>query len=426
MGDIVLTTDNEYFIKGAHKDHNIITYEKGLAVPAKMTVANITKTVAKGFGTGVGGFSNVATILYAMAPMFDKPGREEQHAEIMMRIKLLREIVGQEIDRIKGADKPSLPPEWRKMERILPTDSQDEILRKLRRNSMVIQKKPYFFRYIYPALNQKFKEFEASYNQVCRDTFGIKLKKLMTMSDITEEQRALLKRYQKFSPLLTTQCTMNRLCRMIEDIDFDIRFTRDRDGNRRPAPHSMLPTFEAECADSYDPTKFMVVQEMYRTYSSRRSVAAITALNDITYSNPGIHAEDIYEEYHRTSYDALITSLQTRLQDASITGEEFLFYCNRLAPRYKSFNWGFAWAVLGEQIVRLIPRGRSYCPIQDPDGEYTYLGLNYSLKDLSPDIDIDAYEAEFEPVDDDGIEELDEPIKSIEEVTTQTDGNETN
>ena len=99
MGDIVLTTDNEYFIKGAHKDHNIITYEKGLAVPAKMTVANITKTVSKGFGTGVGGFSNVATILYAMAPMFDKPGREEQHAEIMMRIKLLREIVGQEIDR---------------------------------------------------------------------------------------------------------------------------------------------------------------------------------------------------------------------------------------------------------------------------------------------------------------------------------------
>ena len=425
-GDIVLTTDNEYFIKGAHKDHNIITYEKGLAVPAKMTVANITKTVAKGFGTGVGGFSNVATILYAMAPMFDKPGREEQHAEIMMRIKLLREIVGQEIDRIKGADKPSLPPEWRKMERILPTDSQDEILRKLRRNSMVIQKKPYFFRYIYPALNQKFKEFEASYNQVCRDTFGIKLKKLMTMSDITEEQRALLKRYQKFSPLLTTQCTMNRLCRMIEDIDFDIRFTRDRDGNRRPAPHSMLPTFEAECADSYDPAKFMVVQEMYRTYSSRRSVAAITALNDITYSNPGIHAEDIYEEYHRTSYDALITSLQTRLQDAGITGEEFLFYCNRLAPRYKSFNWGFAWAVLGEQIVRLIPRGRSYCPIQDPDGEYTYLGLNYSLKDLSPDIDIDSYEAEADPAGSDDVEELDEPIKSIEEVTTQTDGNETN
>lgn len=110
-GDIVLSTDNEYFIKGSHKDHSIITYEKGLAVPAKMTVNNITKTVMKGFGTGVGGFSNTATILYAMAAIFNKPGHEDQYNIIMTRIKLLREIVGQEIDRIKGADKPFLPSE---------------------------------------------------------------------------------------------------------------------------------------------------------------------------------------------------------------------------------------------------------------------------------------------------------------------------
>ena len=74
-----------------------------------MTISNITKTVAKGFGTGVGGFSNCATILYAMAAIFNKPEQKDQHDEIMLRIKLLREIVGQEIDRIKGADKPSLP-----------------------------------------------------------------------------------------------------------------------------------------------------------------------------------------------------------------------------------------------------------------------------------------------------------------------------
>ena len=156
-GDIVMSTDNKYFIKGSHKEHNIITYEKGLATPAKMTIPNITATVMKGFGTGVGGFSNTATILYAMSAIFDKPGHEDQHAEIMTRIKLLREIVGQEIDRIKGADKPSLPKEWRQIEKILPTDNQDEINRKMRANAMVISKKPYFFRYLYPELNQRFK-----------------------------------------------------------------------------------------------------------------------------------------------------------------------------------------------------------------------------------------------------------------------------
>ena len=149
----------------------------------------------KGFGTGVGGFSNTATILYSMAAIFDKPGHEDQYAEIMMRIKLLREIVGQEIDRIKGADKPSLPKEWRQITKILETDTQDEIIAKMRQNAMVVNKKPYFFRYLYPELNQRFKQFEASYNQISRDMFGIKFKKLLKKEDKTEEEKMLVRRY---------------------------------------------------------------------------------------------------------------------------------------------------------------------------------------------------------------------------------------
>ena len=104
----------------------------------------------KGFGTGVGGFSNTATCMYAMAAIFDKPGHEDQYNEIMTRIKLLREIVGQEIDRIKGADKPSLPKEWRQLEKITSEDTPEQILAKMRQNAMVVSKKPYFFRYLYP------------------------------------------------------------------------------------------------------------------------------------------------------------------------------------------------------------------------------------------------------------------------------------
>lgn len=386
MGDIVLTTDNPYFIKGSHKDHNIITYEKGLATPAKMTVANITATVMKGFGSGVGGFSNTATILYAMAPIFDKPGREDQYAEIMLRIKLLREIVGQEIDRIKGADKPSLPKSWKTIEKILPTDSQDEIIRKLRANSMVIRKKPYFFRYLYPELNHRFKEFEFSYNQVSRDTFGIKFKKLLAKEDKTEEERDLVRKYQKYSPLITAPCTMNRLCKAIEDIDFDIKFMRDKTGSKKTAT-SMLPTFEDQFADTASEERLAFVKELYKIYNSHKQSAHLNALSDILYSDPAIHAEDTYDKYYKSSHDALITSLQTRLAEQNMLGEEFLFYCSLLAPKYKSFNWGFAWNLLGDQIIRLIPRGDSYCPVLDLDGEYEYLGLTYSLKDLSPDTD---------------------------------------
>ena len=101
-----------------------------------MTIANITSCVSKGFGTGVGGFSNTATCFYAMAAIFNKPEQQEQHDTIMRRIKLLREIVGQEIDRIKGADKPFLPSDWKKFEQIDPADTEEERVRKFKHKSV--------------------------------------------------------------------------------------------------------------------------------------------------------------------------------------------------------------------------------------------------------------------------------------------------
>lgn len=385
-GDIVLTTDNEYFIKGSHKEHNIITYEKGLATPAKMTVPNITATVMKGFGTGVGGFSNTATILYAMSAIFNKPGHEDQYNTIMTRIKLLREIVGQEIDRIKGADKPSLPKEWKTFEKIDPEDSEDERQRKFRANAIVISKKPYFFRYLYPELNQKFKQFEASYNQISKDMFGIKFKKLFKKEDKTEEERMLVRKYQKYCPLITSNCTMNTLCREFENTDFDIKFAKDDNDKKAPIV-SMLPTFEDELSNSFEASKLLIVKKMYQDYTTKKQIKHLNALLQTTTSDI---SPDDYKEIRSTVYDALILELQDRLSSSSISGKEFLFYCNRLSKSYSSFNWGFAWDILADQILKYIPQGNSFCPVRDPLGQYEYLGSTYSLKDVTKLISSDT------------------------------------
>lgn len=377
-GDICLTTDNEYFIKGSHKDHNIITYEKGLATPAKMTIPNITATVIKGFGTGVGGFSNTATILYSMAAIFNKPGHEDQYNTIMTRIKLLREIVGQEIDRIKGADKPSLPRAWKKFEQINEDDSPEEKTRKIKANAIVISKKPYFFRYLYPELNQKFKQFESSYNQISKDMFGMKFKKLLKKENKTDEEKMLVRRYQKYCPLITSPCTMNNLCREFESVDFDIRFAKDENDVKLPTV-SMLPTFEDKFADAFDQQKYQIVKDMYQEYVSKKQIKHLTALlqNSADASLP-----DDYKEIRSTLYDLLISGLQLKLADSNIAGDEFLFYSYRLSKVHKSFNWGFVWSILDDQILKFIPKGHIVYPVRDPEGTYEYLGETYSLKDL--------------------------------------------
>ena len=382
-GDICLTTDNEYFIKGSHKDHNIITYEKGLATPAKMTIPNITATVMKGFGSGVGGFSNTATILYAMAAIFNKEGHEDQYTEIMTRIKLLREIVGQEIDRIKGADKPTLPRHWRKCEKILDTDTQEERIAKMRQNAMVVSKKPYFFRYLYPELNQKFKQFENSYNQISCDLFGIKLKKLFKKEDKTEEEKMLIKRYQKYSPLITSSCVMNKVCREFESIDFDIKFLKDQSQPSKKKPNiSMLPTFEDKYADSFSSTKLQTVKKIYQQYTQKRQIKAMSAL----FSSGSISKDD-YLEMRSYIYDAIIESARQSLFDNHIPFDEFLFYCYKLSLQYAQFDWSVAWEVAADTIIDLIPQNNPVCPVRDPFGDIEYLGEKYSLKQLS---DMDA------------------------------------
>lgn len=391
MGDIVMTTDNEYFIKGSHKDHNIITYEKGLAVPAKMTISNITSTVIKGFGTGVGGFSNTATIMYAMSAIFDKPEQQEQHDIIMTRIKLLREIVGQEIDRIKGADKPSLPREWKKFEKFDDNDSPEERTRKIKANALVVSKKPYFFRYLYPELNQKFKQFENSYNQISKDMFGMKFKKLLKKENKTDEERMLIRRYQKYCPLITSPCTMNNLCREFESVDFDIKFSKDENDNKKPAV-SMLPTYEEIYADQYSQEKFAVVKKMYQEYNSKKQIRHLTS---ILLDSPD--ADDMindYKELRSSLYDLLIENLQTTLVSNNISGEEFLFYSHKLSTFYSSFNWGFVWEILAEQILKFIPSSEEcYYPVLSEEGEFEYLGRTYTLKNIAQKPELSGIEA---------------------------------
>ena len=65
-------------------------------------------------------------------------------------------------------------------------------------------------------------------------------------------------------------------------------------------------------------------------------------------------------------------------------GREFLYYCHQLAAIYNNFNWGFAWDVLEDQILDLIPFGQTIFPVVDREnGTISYLGTTYSPKDLT-------------------------------------------
>ena len=368
----------------------MITYEKGAAPTQQINLNNSVKTDLRGLGTGVGGFSNLATIMYAMIAQFDPETQKEQRAELRRRIKLLREIVGQEIDRIKGTAAPVVPKEWKTTEKIQPEDTDAEKAEKYKHNSMVISKKPYFFRYLYPELNKQYKQYESSYNQMCLTSFGLKLKQVLAKPNKTEAEKRVVRLYYKYSPLITSPCTMNLLCRELEDADFDISY-------KRPS-RSMLPTFEDEF--EVDEAKLATVKQQYQKYNSSKQINILNRFFDYDENFLVTQRTADFRAIRFKIADSILMDIRNSLASAEIHSKELLFYANVLSKSYKKFNWAFVWDVLDTQILSFIPQGVTKAPVNinsitmdeirdnpqyadAPAGEY--LGQVYLLKDVTKD-----------------------------------------
>ena len=91
-----------------------------------------------------------------------------------------------------------------------------------------------------------------------------------------------------------------------------------------------------------------------------------------------------FVEIRRKIHQQMIEDLQNQKEACNMSGDEFLFYCHKLSTKYTTFNWGFAWDILEDQILQFIPQGKTYCPIRDESENATeYLGCLYSLQDIS-------------------------------------------
>lgn len=361
-----MSTDNEYFLKGAHRGESIITYEKGIARKEEVSQKNFVKKDLMGFGTAVGSLSNTATIIYAMIGIFNKPEQEPQRQELYTRIKLLREYVGQEIDRAKlGIKQQKLPVEWRKYIHVNKDDTDEIKAEKYKHNSMVIKKKPYFFRYLYPECNKEFKQFENGYNIISKDMFGLKLKKLFVKPNKTGKEMTLVRQYQKNCPLIVSNCTMNILCKEFENVDFDIKFGKSN--------VNMLNLYQNEGfkVNSSILTKF---RNAYRKYNNKKTIIAL----DDVFENKD---EDDIKNIYNLVLDTAKQEIQEEIFGFGLKPKEMLFYVGQLANEYTNFNWSFVWDIMDSIVLEGVEQGKSYAPIRSEDGE-EYLGEKFALKEV--------------------------------------------
>ena len=371
-GDIVYSTDNIQLINGAYRNNNPITYDKEKAPEMAVTYENIVKCDLDGFDTLVGQITNNSTSITAMLPNFPVDKYPEQHNELINRLKLLREIIGAEIDKIKLGVAPEFPKEWIERVKINDDDSDIDKAQKYKHNSMVICKKAYFMIYLYDTLEKSYRNHIKQFDLDCKNKYGMTYKDLKYLKGKTKGQKKFLRRIEYFSPVLDTACTMNKICHKIEKLEDDILYDKSFE-------KSILSQFNTH-KYVLDEEKIKCLTEIYKSYQAQKKFEYMKQLMG------EILTKDCLFEYLSSMRKALTEEFQQLCTDNITTNIEELFeYMLSVAKEFennnKPFDYSFIWDILDLDILNVIPKENSLMCIEDKDGK-EYLGRRYKLVEV--------------------------------------------
>jgi len=305
----------------------------------------------------------------AMLPLFPEKRYPDQHNELLKRLKLLREIIGAEIDKIKLGVAPEFPKEWIEREKINDDDSDEVKAEKYKKNSMVICKKPYFMIYLYNNLYNSYRNHIKQFDLDCRNKYGISFNDLKNSKEKEDEQIKFIKKADYFSPILDTNCVMNKICHKIEKFEDIISYDKS-------FYTSVLPEFNTYEYDIED-SKILLIEKIYREYKAQRKFSYVKELLGNT-----LQKED-FAEYINSMTKALINEYQNRcINDISSNTKEQYSYFMALGKSYnsknKQFDYSIVWDLLDAGILDIIPKENSIMYIESPNGK-EYLGKKYKV-----------------------------------------------
>lgn len=243
---------------------------------------------------------------------------------------------------------------------------EDEKERELYR-SIVADKKPYFMRYIYPALMKQYNTYIKNTDKNAMREFKMSIKELLEIpnDELTERQREFLKYYDYRMPVGTGDCIMNIICKKIE---------KEFDGYvGRFSASSNFDYSVMKSGSDYTQSQYLAIKRLYEDYNRR------------------IKSYAIFADYERISeYDTFTTISELndefRKECAKICPDRFVLCDIILDICYtKSSTKRFAWSMCGNEIIaNLLKRNdnRIIYPTKDENGDIYYCGERFSLTEI--------------------------------------------
>lgn len=220
-GDLVMLTDNAVLLRN-HEELPALMCVQRKATKCVPSEKEIVRSNIESFGNEIGKITNRITSMYEVMAHFNS--RSTEYKELSYRIKCGQLYQQNCIDKAKGIIAKPMPREWYDRHAISNMDNED---RRRLYQAIAAEKKPYFMRYIYPALMREYNDYVKKTNRNALREFGLTVSELEAIpySMLSERQLEFLKYYNLKMPVGTGGCVMNKICKRFED-EFDTAAAR--------------------------------------------------------------------------------------------------------------------------------------------------------------------------------------------------------
>ena len=259
-----------------------------------------------------------------------------------------------------------MPPEWYqyKLNVIEEDDDEETQAKKTLNQKIVVDKKPYFFNYVYPERLKNEKKYKTGANRKAIYQFNLTLEELFEHEKegtLTHSQAEFLHYYYLQLPSTNHACVMNKICWKIEEA-FDGWVGRE---NKKVAfDHSLLKSEKPYPASTY-----RQVKDLYDLYVK---IIERTKTENKTYKRKTSEQGQI--EILKIKENFKIEALKLCSNEEDLTNM-IVDFCYG-----KGGSKRFAWDLCGDQIIQNVLDKNNHefsVFVQDEEGELSFKGLTF-------------------------------------------------
>ena len=363
-GDLVMLTDNPVLIR-KHKPMPALMCVQRRAQKRIPTEDDFIQSNIESFGNEIGQTTNWITSMYDVRSGYSSDS--EEYKTLTYRIMCGQLYQQNVIDKAKGIIAKPMPKDWHDRHEVNKIENIDK--RNFYR-SIVADKKPYFMRYIYPALSQKYNTYLKNTDKNALREFQLTVSELKNIpeDEMTDRQREFLRYYDYRIPVGTGDCVMNRICRRFE-MEFD-GYIRKHSG-AIPFDYSIMKS-----GAEYSSRQFYEIKRLYDDYNKRLSDYMLLTSYESTDESDNAAAIHDMNQAFRKECDCLCPN-------SSVLCDILLDICY-----LRSATKRFVWNMCGSEIIRNLLLNNDMVinyPVRDDDGSILYGGNKFSMKEMRID-----------------------------------------